>query len=123
MSMAIKGSQPAIPDLVEELKQSAMTYYSACDDENFRKQKVEVKHTSKIIEALDCFGAEGRLALVPLLDDPDQGIRVVAAAFLLKPFPERAIAALEEVRTGPTYFPRMDAWNFLESYTKGKWRR
>ncbi|MDI9849993.1 DUF2019 domain-containing protein [Rhodoblastus sp. 17X3] len=121
--MVIKWSQLVIPDLVQEFKQSAMTYYSACDDENFRKQKVKVKHTNKIIEALDCFGAEGRLALVPLLDDPDQGIRVVAAAFLLKRFPEQAIAALEEVRKGPTYFPRMDAWSFLDSYAKGKWCR
>jgi hypothetical protein len=123
ISMAKKGFHPTIPDLVEKFKQSAIAYYSACDDENFRKQKVEVERGNKIVEALDAFGAEGRLALIPLLDDPDQGIRVVAAAFLLKVIPGRATAVLEEIRRGPTYFPRMDAWTFLDSYSAGKWDR
>lgn len=121
--MAKKAVHPAIPDLIENFKQSAIAYYSACDDENFRKQKVEVEDGNKIVEALDAFGVEGRLALIPLLDVADQAIRVVAAAFLLKVIPDRATAVLEEIRKGPTYFPRIDAGDFLESYAEGKWDR
>jgi hypothetical protein len=121
--MATKGSHQNIQDLIEEIKQSTKAYYSACDDENFRKQKAEVDHANKIIDALDSFGVEGRLALTPLLDDADQGIRVVAAAFLLKVIPDRAIAVLEAIRKGPTYFPRIDAGRFIDSYVAGKWSR
>ena len=115
--------QPKIPDLVEQFKQSAIAYYSACDDEIFKKQEVAGKRVNQIVQDLDSFGVEGRLALIPLLDDADQGIRALAAAFLLKVIPERAIAVLEEIRKGPTLFPKMHAGDFLDSYAKGKWQK
>ncbi len=121
--MARKDSQATIPDLIELFKQYTADYYSARDDDEFKKQKNAVTHVNKIVESLDTFGAEGRLALIPLLDDPDQGIRTFAAADLLKVIPERAVAVLKEIERGPTYFPRITAGNFLESYAKGKWPR
>ena len=121
--MARKESQPTIRDLVENFKQSTVAYYSARDDDDFKTQETAGTRVNKIIEALDSFGAEGRLALIPLLDDADQGIRTFAAADLLKVIPERAIAVLKEIARGPTYFPRITAGNFLDSYAKGKWPR
>lgn len=120
--MTLKVSHVTNAALVTKFKQSAAAYYSACDAENFKKQKQEVGRTNEIIKSLDSFGPEGRLALVPLLDDADHGIRTVAAAFLLKVIPVRATAVLEDIRKGLTHFPRMDAGRLLESYAKGKWR-
>ena len=115
------GSQHTIQALVKKYKQSTIDYYSACDDDNFTKQKTAGVNLNQIVQDLDAFGAEGRLALTPLLDDPDQGVRTFVAADLLKIDPKRAVPVLEEISKGPTYFPRLDAGSFLESYAKGKW--
>jgi hypothetical protein len=121
--MVEKGYQQTIQDLVENFKQSAIDYYSACDDDNFAKQKTVGNRRSKIVQKLDAFGTQGRLALIPLLDDADQGVRVLAAAFLLKVSPEQAIPVLHEISKGPKFFPRIGAGDFLDSYAKGKWNR
>jgi hypothetical protein len=123
IDMAKKSLQQKFPNLVEKFKQSAMDYYSACDSEAFSKQKIVIGRTNKIVDSLDSVGDEGRLALVPLLDDSDQGIRVLAAAYLLKLIPHQAIAVLKDVEKGLTIFPRIDAGRFLESYARGKWGR
>jgi hypothetical protein len=123
IEMAKKGEQQALLDLVEKFKQSAIDYYTACNCENFPKQKVVIARTNKIIDSLDSVGDEGRLALAPLLNDADQGTRVLAAAYLLKIIPNQAMAVLNEVEKGLTFFPRIDAGRFLESFAKGKWRR
>jgi hypothetical protein len=119
--MTMNGSHKTIQALIEKYKQSAIAYYSACDDNDFAKQKTAGGSVNKIVQELDGFGAEGRLALIPLLDDPDQGVRTFVAADLLKIEPKRAIPVLTEISKGPTYFPRLDAGSFLESYAKGKW--
>jgi len=121
--MARNESQRTIQDLIEIYKQSTTAYYDACDNDDFARQKTAGRRVNQIAQDLDSFGAEGRLALIPLLDDADQGIRTFAAADLLKFIPERAIAVLNEIARGPTYFPRITAGNFLESYAKGKWPR
>jgi hypothetical protein len=121
--MARKDTQRTISDLVQNFKKSTIDYYTARDDDDFKKQETAGIRVNKIVEALDAFGAEGRLALIPLLDDTDQGIRTFAAADLLKVIPERAVAVLKEIERGPTYFPRITAGNFLESYAKGRWPR
>jgi hypothetical protein len=121
--MTWKEPQPAIPELVEKFKQSTRGYDSARDDDDFKKQEIAGTHVNKIIADLDSVGSEGRLALIPLLDDADQGIRTFTAAFLVGIIPERAIAVLTEIAKGPNYFPRITAGNFLDSYAKGKWPR
>jgi hypothetical protein len=123
ISMSKDLSKWTIPQLIENYKKSTMDYYSACDAENFAKQKSTGSRVNQIVQRLDSYGAEGRLALIPLLDDADQGIRTFAAADLLKVIPDRAIAVLKEIEKGPTYFPRLSAGSFLDSYTKGKWGR
>jgi hypothetical protein len=45
------------------------------------------------LEGLDL----GRTALLPLLDDPDAGVRASAGAYLIKLMPERAIPVLRDV--------------------------
>jgi len=119
--MVEKSYPESFQDLVGKFKQSAIDYYLACDDENFAKQKKLVDRRREIIQRLDAFGAQGRLALMPLLADEDQGVRVLAAAFLLKVNPDEAIPVLREISKGPTYFQRIAAGSFLDSYAKGKW--
>ena len=121
--MVKKRFPSTIQGLVAEYKQFTVDYYTACEGENFEKQKKAGSRVNQIVLDLDSFGAEGRLALVPLLDDADQGVRVFAAADLLRVMPERAVAVLEEIRKGPTIFPRLDAISFLKSYTEGRWGR
>ena len=121
--MARKEPQPTITELVEKFKQSTRAYYSARDDDDFKEQEIAGTHVNKIIADLDSVGSEGRLALIPLLDATDHGIRTFTAAFLVEVIPERAIAVLTEISKGPTYFPRITAGNFLDSYAKGKWPR
>ena len=114
-------SKPTIQAIVEEYKQTAIEYYAACDDENFAKQETAVARVKRIVQDLDAIGVEGRLALIPLLDNDHQGIRVFAAADLLKLIPNRAITVLTEIRQGQTIFPRLTAGEFLRSYAKGQW--
>lgn len=121
--MTKKGSHPTILDLISQYKQATTTYFEACDNEHFKTQKAEMDRVNRIVDALDSFGAAGRLALIPLLDDADQGIRVLAAAYLLKVIPDRAVAVLKEIQRGQTIFPKLTAGEFLDSYAKGKWPR
>lgn len=121
--MARNESQRTIQGLIEIYKQSTTAYYDACDDDDFARQKTAGRRVNQIARDLDSFGVDGRFALIPLLDDADQGIRTFAAADLLKVIPERASAVLEEIRKGPTYFPRLAAGRFLASYADGKWGR
>ena len=121
--MIKKNSKHTIQTLVEKYKQSTIDYYLACYDDNFAKQKTAGSHVNQIAKTLDTFGDEGRLALISLLDDPDHGVRTFVAADLLKIDPKRAIPVLEEISKGATYFPRLDAGSFLESYAKGNWGR
>lgn len=118
-----KGSPRTIEGLIEKYRRSTLAYFAACDDDAFAKQKTYGLRVKQIVEDLDSFGTDGRLALIPLLDDADQGIRTFAAADVLKVAPERAIAVLEEIRKSPTYFPRLAAERFLDSYAEGKWGR
>ena len=82
--MSKKGSHPTILDLIKNYKQSTKAYFGARDNEQFHKQKLAMDRVNRVVEALDSFGVEGRRALIPLLADADQGIRVFAAADLLK---------------------------------------
>ncbi|MGP8169731.1 hypothetical protein [Rhodoblastus sp.] len=118
--MTKEASLRKIKTIVEKYKESATAYYAALDDDNFTKQKFEMDSVNKIVEMLDSFGVEGRLALIALLDDANQGIRVLAAAFLLKEIPDRAIAVLKEIQVGQTIYPRLTAVGFLRSYAEGK---
>jgi hypothetical protein len=57
--------------------------------------------------------------LVPLLADPEWGVRVFAAGCLVRVMPERALVVLKDVRASPTR-ERMRAADMLWKYEHGE---
>ena len=82
------------------------------------------RHARKYIaawEALRAFGAQGRDALLPLLDDPRPSIAVMAAAFLLRHAPDRSLAVLR-AWAGTPGFPGFEAQETLSRWEDGSWQ-
>jgi hypothetical protein len=56
-----------------------------------------ILQTNAIANALDAIGSGRRLALAPLLDHPDVGVRASAGAYLVALMPDRVISTLREI--------------------------
>lgn len=106
--------------MITIFKHGAIVTHFGYEDEDSDMQLVGIKGAKRAIEVLDRFGPEARLALVPLLEDPDWSIRVFAAGYLVRVMPERAVAVLEEIyRLCPTT-ARWTASNILLRHKQGK---
>lgn len=78
-----------------------------------------VKQREEIAKQLDAIGPGRRAALASLLDHDDPGVREIAATYLLKTMPERALPVLRAVAEDESLFSaRMDAAMTLSMYER-----
>ncbi|MGA8170978.1 MAG: HEAT repeat domain-containing protein [Methylocystis sp.] len=96
---------PAVRLLVEQFQRAAVVTHYGDEDEDNAMQLAGIRSAKKAAQGLDAFGA--RLALVPLLEDPDWGIRAFAAGYLLRIAPERSLPVLKDVYEHGSYYARM----------------
>ncbi|MGA8170979.1 MAG: hypothetical protein WB816_09145 [Methylocystis sp.] len=108
----------AVRYLIEQFKHAAIVAHFGYEDEDSAMQRAGIGAAKRVVKGLDAFDA--RHALVPLLDDPDWGVRVFAARYLLKVVPEKALPVLKEIDVRCPTQARMTAFWTLERYKNGE---
>jgi hypothetical protein len=107
-------------DLVRRFRHAAMVTHFGYEDENIAMQHAGIDAVQQTVRELDAFGADARSILIPLLEDPDSGIRVFAARHVLDIVPTRALAVIKEIRDRGQVEARKTAARFLEKYESGE---
>ncbi len=90
--------QARVASLVERFKTGALLFEEGHEDEDNDLQEKGRAAAHGAVRELDALGPHGRDALIPLLDDPDPGIRVCAAAHLVNVMPQRAVTVLKDIQ-------------------------
>lgn len=106
--------------LAEKFKHAAIVAQFGYQDEDKAMQRAGTRAARASAEYLDACGDDGRLALVPLLEDPEWGVRVFAAGYLVKLMPEQAVAVLKDVSERCPTRERMRAAHMLWKYEHGE---
>ena len=115
------AEDPAARLLVDRFKRAAMATNFGYQDEDKAMQLAGLRALDRAAKALDLlFNESGRQALVPLLNDADLSVRVYAAGYLLKLMPDRALAALSDIRLRGESEVRVTAGSILSRYEHGK---
>jgi hypothetical protein len=110
---------PLLPFMVQKFERAAIVAHFGYEDEDSAMQSAGIQAAKKAVKVLDAIGSEGRLALVPLLENSDWGVRVFAAGYLVKVIPERALAVLQDIRAKCPTQARMTASRMLRRYEAG----
>lgn len=79
---------PCAPSIVAQFKRAAIVTNFGHQDQDGAMQLAGLRSAKRAVQALDESGPGGRQALVPLLEDPDPAIRVLAAAYQVKIIPD-----------------------------------
>lgn len=116
--MSGEKPNPLIPFLLLRFKRAAIAAQFGHEEEDRALQRAGSRLAKLAVRELDAFDA--RLALVPLLDDPDWSIRVYAARHLIKVAPERALAALKDISEHCPTRAHMTAFWILRDYEHGE---
>ena len=108
----------AVRLLVEQFKRAAIVTHFGYEDEDHAMQLAGIRGAKRAAQGLDAFDA--RLALLPLLEDPDWGIRAFAGGYLLRIAPEQALPVLKDISQRGSYRARSTAAHWLEKYESGE---
>lgn len=117
--MAPTKENPLLSFMSSKFQRAAIVAHYGYEDEDTAMQSAGIRAAKRAIEVLDAIGPEGRLALAPLLESADWGVRVFAAGYLVKVMPERALAILEEIRAKCPTQARMTASRMLRRHQAG----
>jgi len=104
--------------MTAQFKRAAIVYHWGYEDDDELMKQAGLRSANEAIEVLDSY-KDGRLALVPFLDDPDPSVRVMAAGYLVKVIPERALAVLKELDERCLTRAHMTAFWFLQRHELG----
>ncbi|MGA8170983.1 MAG: hypothetical protein WB816_09165 [Methylocystis sp.] len=116
--MSGEKPNPVIQFIILRFKRAAIATHFGYEEEDQALQRAGIRLAKQAVRELDAFDA--RLALVPLLDDSDWGVRVFAARYLLNAVPERALAILKEIRERCPTRAHMTAFWILRDYERGE---
>ncbi len=108
----------AVRFLIEQFKHAAIVAHFGYEDEDRAMQRAGIGAAKRVVQGLDAFDA--RLALAPLLEDPDWGVRVSAAGYLVKALPELALAVLKDSHLHGSTEARLTASAILQKYERGE---
>jgi hypothetical protein len=117
--MNAKQQDPLIPFILEQFKRAAIVCDYGYEDEDNEMQIAGLKSARRAVQTLEALDADGRQFLAPLLDDPNPAVQVLAAAYLVKIMPERALAVLRHLRDYCLDQPRMTAARMLRNHDRG----
>ncbi|QGM46570.1 hypothetical protein [Methylocystis heyeri] len=119
--MPAKKRSPFAWIIIERFRQSAKVADFGYQQEDHAMQLAGLRAVDRAAKQLDLVcGPDGRLELVPLLDDPDLSVAVFAAGYLVKRMPERALAVLNDIEQRGHVEVRMTAGSILRRYKKGE---
>lgn len=109
----MKADEVIVPMMLTQFRRAATVYHWGREQEDADMESVGIKSAQEAAEALEAC-KDGRLTLVPFLDDTDPSVRVFAAGFLVKVLPERALAVLNEMDERCPTDAHMTAFWFLQ---------
>ncbi len=105
--------------MVRQFRRASLVYEWGQAQEDDNMEIAGAKSLDQAIDILDSCGPEGRMGLVPLLEDPEAYVRSMAAGYLLKVAPEVALPALKKMYLSLEPRARMLAVIFLRSHENG----
>jgi hypothetical protein len=94
--------------LIGTFRRAAIVYHYGALDEDNAIARAGGRAVHRAVKTIEECAYEGRLALVPLLEDPDPCVRVFAAGFLTRVMPERTVPILREIK---------DSWEIMQCRT------
>lgn len=106
--------------LIGKFRRAAIVYHYGAYDEDHAITRAGGRAVHRAVKAIEVCAYEGRLALLPLLDDPDPCVRVFAAGFLVKITPERALPVLQDIKESWEVMQCRTASEMLFKYGKGE---
>lgn len=118
--MSDKKTDPLLAFLIERFKRAAIVTDFGYEDKDDAMQCAGIDALHRAVGGLDAIGPQARLALVPLLDDPNWGIRVFAAGYLVKLIPERALMVLNDIRARCPTSAQMTAFHMVRRHENGE---
>ena len=118
--MARQVHDPLSEALVERFKRAAIVAHCGHEDEDLAMQSAGIAAARRAVETLDALRSDGRQALVPLLDDPDWGVRAYAAGYLLERMPARALTVLKDIDARCPTSASMTAYRMLRAFELDK---
>lgn len=118
--MKENSQDPRISFIIGQFRRGAIVLDYGCQDDDKSMQDAGWSSVQKAVDALDSFGPEGRQALIPLLDDPEPAIRVMAAGYLVRTTPRRALAVLKEINETSAAEASMTAFRLLRRHARGE---
>lgn len=92
-----KATDPTIADLVDDFEEQAILHYGGEEREKYDDTFGGIYDKIDTYRALQNIGPHAILALSPLLNHPDVGVRVSAATYLLPSEPQIALPVLRQV--------------------------
>lgn len=113
--MTLNLSRTLIEGLIRQFRRAAIVTHFGYQDENEAMQTAGIDSAREAIDVLDSFGSNMRSAPLPLLEDPDWGVRDFAATYLIKTHARQALETLRETLRrvsdfGPHHARLSPAW-------------
>jgi hypothetical protein len=105
--------------LIDQFKRAAVVCDFGYRDEDNAMQLAGLRSADRAVQALEASESAGRKELAALLSDPDPAIRVLAAGYLVKVMPDKALEVLEDIRERCLTEARMTASRMLRNYERG----
>lgn len=107
--------------LVEKFEENVLKQNSCIRDSNPTEgNKAAKKYIKAFKDLIDQFGDEGRDKLAELLKNPDEGVRAMAAAFLMRYKTLESKKVLSEIAAGKG-FVAFGAGETLKRWQEGTW--
>ncbi|MDE1149426.1 MAG: hypothetical protein PW843_22965 [Azospirillaceae bacterium] len=95
--MTPQEHQARVATLIGDFRAATTQYFQAAFLDHHRTMKKYLKAMGVAVRTLDTVPPDGRMEMLPLLDDPDDGIRSYAAAYLFSQMPDRAKAIWDDI--------------------------
>jgi len=103
-----------LEELIEIFRNGLIHKNRGFDEEDKKMEREGFRMQVAAIKRIDKFGEVGRQALVKLMNtDPEQGVRIWAAAELMDDRPEVALPVLKDMHENGKFKLRSAAWALL----------
>jgi hypothetical protein len=118
--MAPPKEAPVVSSAIGQFKHAAIVADFGYRDEDEAMQIAGQQSAARAVRALESLSTDGRMALIPLLEDADLAIRVLAAGYLVKVIPEQALTVLKQINEARSEEASITAFRLLMLHDLGE---
>jgi plasmid maintenance system killer protein len=111
-----------IDRLINDFVEAAKNSYEATLSGNSRKANIQAKRIHQVFAKITMIGDSAREALLKQVDNEDDAVASLAAAYSLKYNTEKAKAALKRISENNTGILGFGAEQALERWKEGTWQ-